>query len=210
MFLIGPSIARKVDGFLRKGLGRSLRCFQMLAEDRKGSAAHSPPTRIIRGQTAVPRSGGENRVRRMDQAETLLAMVGWISPRTISEISASARRPASSGAKSPKSEATHRCLLPDDVGEVELRLATASVTDHRDVPPGSRQPSASPLKLSAHAIDNETSQHLPPVSRITAVSQALAREVDDVMFLTASTAPFPLSPGAGGGNPERASELSCN
>src|SRR6266478_4006557 len=95
--------------------------------------------------------------------------------------------------------------LPDDVGEVDARLATASVADHRIRPSGKQATKRLARELSAYAIDNDV-HTLAAGQPHHAVSQALAREVDDVL-VAAITCLLRLRAGAGGGNRERCAEL---
>src|SRR5216683_7818585 len=110
--------------------------------------------------------------------------------------------------KGPKSEATYLGRLPDDVGEVDACLATASVADHCIRPSGKQATKRLACELSAHAIDHDV--HTPAAGEPHhAVSQALAREVDDVL-VAASMRLLGFRPSAGGRNRERCAELAGN
>src|SRR4029077_15492710 len=110
--------------------------------------------------------------------------------------------------KAPKSEATYLGRLPDDVGQVDACLATASVADHRIRPSGKQATKRLARELSAHAIDNDV--HTPAAAQPHhAVSQALAREIDD-MLVAASLRLRRLRASAGGGNRKRCAELASN
>src|SRR4029077_12501319 len=82
--------------------------------------------------------------------------------------------------KAPKNEATYLGRLPGDVGQVDARFATASVAEHPIRPSGKQATKRLARELSAHAIDNDV--HTPAAAQPHhAVSQALAREVDDML-----------------------------
>src|SRR6266403_1809733 len=110
--------------------------------------------------------------------------------------------------KGPKSEAAYLGRLPDDVGEVDVCLAAAGVANHRIRPPGKQATKRLARELSAHAIDNDV-HALAAGEPHHAVSQALAREVDDVL-VAASVRLLRFRASAGGGNRERCAELASN
>src|SRR4029077_19392839 len=93
-----------------------------------------------------------------------------------------------------------------DVGEVDACFAAAGVADHRIRSPGKQATERLARELSAHAIDNDV--HTPAAGQPHhAVSQALAREVDDVLVATSKRL-LRFRASAGGGNRERCAELA--